>query len=443
MKAKILIPSVLCILSLCFFLMWMSVYSLNHSEESSPAEAQDRWLILLYDDGDFNNGFDALYAFADEAYAHENLDILVMQDNFWSPAMMWQIGTNHEMIPVKFLGEINMADAISLEYFLKYADSRFPGRRVLLCFYDHGGGWWGACIDETNIKKDSNSPVILSPANIRSALEKSRSVDLICFTAPCLMGSIEAAYELRHNTEAYVGSENTSGYCYWLGTIRFICDILNSRPNISNHELAQAIVESTAACSQVNFPDWFRFSYTMAAVRSDKLDNAINAIGELCTAILDNPDDSFILFDQSLGDIRFYANSFADIIDLFEEAIKRCQNPSLWNSFQKAIDSVRQVVLAEAHGSELYGSNGLNVYFPPPPDVSFSMFYGDIGNSFAHDAGWFEFLKSYRASWPNASVSHTGFIIPQTNGFYPPFYNTRWLKPARRFDPSQKTRDDQ
>jgi len=143
-----------------------------------------------------------------------------------------------------------------------------------------------------------------------------------------------------------------------------------------------------------------------------------------------------------LGDIRFYANSFADIIDLFEEAIKRCQNPSLWNSFQKAIDSVRQVVLAESHGPELYGSNGLNVYFPPPPDVSFSMSYGDVGNSFAHDAGWFEFLKSYRASWPNASVSDTGFTIPQTNGFYPPFYNTRWLMPVRRFDPSPKMQGD-
>jgi len=72
--------------------------------------------------------------------------------------------------------------------------------------------------------------------------------------------------------------------------MRFICDILNIRPNINNHELAQAIVESTTACSQINIPDWYGFSYTMAAMKSDKLDNAVNAIGELCTAILDNPD---------------------------------------------------------------------------------------------------------------------------------------------------------
>jgi len=408
----------ICILPLFIILMGMTTHGYTRSGNSGSTEAQNRWLILLYDDGDFNNGYDPLFDFATEAYAHENVDILVLEDNFWSPAVIWQIGANHEMIPQKYLGEVNMADSATLEYFLKFASSRFPGRRTILCFYDHGGGCWGACIDDTNYKKNPTASSILTPAAIRDALEKTKAVDLVCFTAPCLMGSIEVAYELRHNTSAYIGSENLSGYCWWFRTIGFICDTLKSRPDIGNHELAEAIVKSTAANGVHNYPDWFG-SYTMAAVRSDRLDEAVGAIRALSKAALANHAEVFPLLNQALGNIQFYSSRYADVIDLFEEAMKLSRNPSLREAFQLAINSVRQAVLAEAHGPDLPGSNGLNIYFPPPPNIAFSSSYGLYNLAFAHDSGWFELLKTYTASWPLSVAPATKFSIPPTNGLDP------------------------
>ncbi len=438
MRVPLFFRGVVCVLPLWLVLVGMSASGLNAGGNNSSAEGQNRWLLLLYDDGDFDNGFDAVFNFAGEAYPHNNLDVLVLQDNFTSPAMIWQIGPNHQMIPRKYLGEINMASPVSLEYFLKYAHSQYPGRRTILCFYDHGAGCWGACIDETNTKMDPAGPSILSLSGMREALEKTKPVDLICFTAPCLMGSLEAAYELRRQTEAYVGSENLSGYIIWMGTIRFICDTLKNHPDIDNNELAQAVVSTSAANFRQLDPAGFERNYTLAAVRCDDLDNAISAIRELTAAILGSQDESFLLLDQALGDTRIFYYSYADIIDLFEEAIKRCQNPSLRSSFQAAADAVRRAVLAEFHGAELQGSNGLNVYFPPPPNIGFSTRYGNSGIAFAQDSGWFDFLNAYRMSRPMTTPPETLIPILQTDGlFLPPLGDeksipVRWINPARK-----------
>jgi hypothetical protein len=438
MRVTLFFRRVVCILPLCLVLVGLSASGLNPDGSNSLAEGQNRWLLLLYDDGDFNNGFDAVYSFASEAYAHNNLDVLVLQDNFTSPAMIWQIGPNHQMIPRKYLGEINMASPVILEYFLRYAHSQYPGRRTILCFYNHGGGCWGACIDETNTMLDPTAPSILSLSGMRDALEKTKPVDLICFTAPCLMGSLEAAYELRRQTEAYVGSENTSGYIIWMGTIRFICDTLKNHPDIDNNELAQAVVSTSAATYRQLDPASFERWYTLSAVRCDDLDNAISAIRELTAAILGSQDESFSLLDQALEDIRIYSSSYADIVDLFEEAIKRCQNPSLRSSFQAAADAVRRAVLAEFHGAELPGSNGLNVYFPPPPNVGFSTKYGDSGISFAQDSGWFDFLNAYRMSRPMNTPLETLIPILQTDGLFLPPFGTDKSVPVRWIDPAKK-----
>ncbi|HEX9902357.1 MAG TPA: clostripain-related cysteine peptidase [Acidobacteriota bacterium] len=438
MRLPLLFRGIVCVLALCLVMAGMSASGINSGGNSPQAEAPNRWLLLLYDDGDFDNGFDALYAFASEAYAHTYLDVLVLQDNFTSPAMIWQIGSSHQLIPRKYLGEINMASPLSLEYFLKYAHSRYPDRRTILCFYDHGAGCWGACIDETNTTMDPTGPSILSLSGMRQALEKTKPVDLICFTAPCNMGSLEAAYELRRQTEAYVGSENTSGYVIWFGTIRFICDTLKNHPDIDANELAQAVVANSAADYRQYDPAGFEKYFTLSAVRCDDLDNAISSIRELTAAILGSQDESFSLLDQALGDIRIYSTYYADIIDLFEEAMKRCQNPFLRSSFQSAADAVRGAIMAKFYGAELPGSNGLNVYFPPPPNVGFSTGYGKLGISFAQDSGWFDFLNAYRMSRPMNTPLETLIPILQTDGlFLPPLgaeklIPVRWINPARK-----------
>jgi hypothetical protein len=335
-----------------------------------------------------------------------------------------------------------MGDAATLEYFLKFVHDRYPGRRTILCFYNHGAGCWGACIDQNTYDKNPQSPTVLTLAEMREALEKTRSVDLICFTAPCLMGNIEAAYELRHNTEVLIGSENFSGYILWMGSIRPLCDTLKSRPDISNYELAQEIVRSTEACSQQYDSVGFDKNYTLSAVRSDRMSAVAEAISELSAVVLANRDEAFALFNQALGNIRFFSY-LADVIDLFEETMKRCQNPTLRESFQRAIDAVRRAILAEAHGAELVGCNGLNIYFPPPPNVAFSPYYATYGIAFAQDAGWFDLLQAYQESWPGAFQQERRIPIPRTSGLEFPLSGADKSVPFRWINLARKGRVDQ
>ncbi len=435
---KFIRPLVLALSLFPILLGTAAAYALTRGAGRSPAEGQDRWLLLLYDDGDFTNGYDPLFDFAAEAFAHENLDILVLADNFYSPAVIWRIGANHEIIPQKFLGEINMADSANLEYFLKFAADRFPNRRTILCFYDHGGGWQGACIDETNSAINPKEPTILAPASIRSALEKAHAVDLICFTAPCNMGSIEAAYELRRNTAVYIGSEDTSGYVYWFGTIQLICETLKSRPAIDNYELATAIVRSTAANTELYWPQSFH-NYTMSAARSDRLDAAGLAIRALSTAALNARGEAFPAMNQALGDIRYYGADLADVIDIFDKALERCQSPSLREAFRRAGDAVRQAVIFEMHPAELPGSNGLNIYFPPPPDSFLNGLYNFYASAFPGDSGWFALLEAYYDSWPGASRAASQSVsLPRTNGFYPVLSGEEKAIRIRRTHPGKR-----
>jgi hypothetical protein len=402
-----------------WLLIGLFVFGVGWSNEANLGLAENRWLLLLYDDADFG-GFDPIVDFAAEAYSHENLDVLILEDNHNSPAMIWQVGPRHELTPRKYLGEIDMSSPASLEYFLKYAHNRFPNRRTILCFYDHGAGWWGACLDETSRKTEAGafSLAMLTPWEMRTALEKTMPVDLICFTAPCLMGSLEAAYELRQNYEAWVGSENFSGYIYWYGCIGFVCDMLKNRPGLGAQELAQEILNFTAT----NFSKYnaFEKNYTMAAVRGDRLAEAVEAVRELSTSLLANWGEAFSLLDQALTETLTFGDTFADVIGLFEEMMERCQNPALKESLRRAAETVRQTLIAEAHGREMSGANGLNIYFPLPFLEQLDPVYGGPDLAFTRDTAWFEVLNAYRIS-KSFGLEPTGcFRISRGDGFYPP-----------------------
>ena len=43
-----------------------------------------------------------------------------------------------------------MGDYQTLSYFINYGKQNYPADRYLLWIYNHGGGWKGACMDDTN-----------------------------------------------------------------------------------------------------------------------------------------------------------------------------------------------------------------------------------------------------------------------------------------------------
>ena len=261
---------------------------IQSDEEITPAPKK-AWTFLLYDDADFTEAYDPLNDFSKLVSSDSKINYLVLQDGNKAKADYYQIGEKHEKIVLKNLDEINMGDKSTLENFLNFAKKYFPAERYIVAFYDHGGGWQGACWDVTN-QSDN-----LTPAEMNEALENNGGVDLVLFTAPCLMGSIESAYQLRKSAKYYIGSEDLSGFVFWNGMLDKFDAFLKNNIAITSNDLAKEII---VLHNQYKHVYGYGASITMSALDLSKMSNLIVSLNKVTKYYLDNID-KFNLISQA------------------------------------------------------------------------------------------------------------------------------------------------
>ena len=389
----------------------------QEEEYDIPITAK-KWAFLLYDDSEFE-GFDPLNDFVDEACSNENLNILVLQDsNYYNPRI-WYIDEDHQKQQLKNMQEVNMGDYQTLRDFLDYAKSKCPAEKYILSFYDHGSGWEGACIDDT-----SNHDR-LTMDEIQGALTDAGGVDMVCFSAPCLMGALESVYELRNCTEVYIGSEEISGYIWWWYPVRDICETLKQNPDITILELAEIIIQSIY---QHSF-DWRSYSnadLTMSAIRTDKIREVIRAVDSLSNDLTNQMNESYSLFNVVYSNVLSLGyGRFLDAYDLFEKCHSSTSNAALRSKLERVMQALSDAVFAECHGTNMENAHGLSIYFPDFSQYGYKTFYGDpsYGLDFSADTHWDEFLDAYLDMFSPSTVQQREDTptpyIPDTDGFCP------------------------
>jgi clostripain len=340
---------------------------------------------------------------AEEAYSAENLDVIVLQDNYSGPACLWHIDENHNKIPLKEMGEVNMGDYQTLKEFINYSKNHYPAERYLVSMYDHGGGWKGACRDDT----DNSDHLTMD--EMQKAFTETGGIDIICFTAPCLMGAVESAYELRNCVDVYIGSEELSGFVYWFDVIDDICDLLNEKISLSNAEIGKKIIQlidENLDSSEIK--EYWRTweTVTMSAIDSSAMDNVSKYVDKLAKDLLYKINEKrFSRFRIKI--IHYLTQSFAKFremeftsstLDLYDFA-KKC---SLFFAFDRTINlnaknlmkSIDEAVIANINGIKYPRAHGLTIYFP----LFKILYYSDYTGSdldFANDTYWDEFLESY------------------------------------------------
>lgn len=364
--------------------------SLSTSTTDGVVDDTVEWTYMFYDDADFSNAYDPLEDFSKDAFSGENLHVLVLQDTNKGPATLWHIDENHEKTALEELGEVNMGDYRTLKDFIKYSKEHFPAKRYLLAMYDHGGGWMGACTDVT----DNGW---LTMHEIHRALFENGGIDIICFTAPCLMGSLEAVYELRDVVDVYVGSEELSGFIYWWDTVHDLCDILNNETALTNYEIGRKIID-VIDTRYVNNVLYGR-TLTMSAIRTDKIADVAAAVDQLSQDFL-NP--LRLLSYRAIRSARAHAFQLAkageeDDYSLFD-LYGFLENLQGFKNCETVKDTLDQAILAECHGSKQEGCHGLSIYFPDTiMTYGQTILYRDEGEAldFAIDTNWDEFLILY------------------------------------------------
>lgn len=350
-------------------------------------QSENKWTWLFYDDADFYNAYDPLRDFAKEAYSGENLDVIVLQDTRYGPAKIWYITENHEQEFIEEWGEVDMGASQTLQDFLEYGKTNYPANRYILSMYDHGNAWKGACVDDTN-------GGWLTMNDMQQAISNTSGVDIICFTAPCLMGALESVYELRDCLDLYVGSEEYSGFILWFTVIEKMCDLFNQQPDTELDIIGEQIINFIDENEHIEGSETF----TMSAVKTDFMDSIASELNDLITSIELNFEDSFELVWSIYRTVeKFGSGSFIDFYDFLDEYYQKETNLIIKEKLSNIINLLSATIIAQCHGTKYTGANGLTIYFPDPLrwdyDESYDSF--DYGLDFTTDTFWNELLHKY------------------------------------------------
>ncbi len=384
------------------------------------------WSYLFYNAADFTPGYDPSLDFSREMYEHENAYVIMLRDVHANNADRCNGGLNlrpgdasagifrvmEDKVELqKDLGEVNMGQSATLSDFITYAKTYFPAERYVLAFYDHGGGYLGSCSDNTD-----NDWLYMDEK--RAAFEQSGGVDMILFTAPCLMASLEAMYEVRQHTDVYIGSENLSGFCYWSGTLNDVRDLMQTDPGLPTLDLAAAIVRilNNYGCEQYGGRD----SMTFSAVRSDRLDELVAAADELAGYYIDHEDRFAAFFDGHYDTVQTFENYNMDLDSLALRLKEVEADPVLWEISDRLREALAAAVVAEVHGPEVSVAGGVAIFCPKKRGgVKFDKTqYGR--NQFARDTRWGDILSSYYTG--QTSQVNLNQILAEHNGLHPSFF---------------------
>ncbi|OGS42937.1 MAG: hypothetical protein A3K76_02225 [Euryarchaeota archaeon RBG_13_57_23] len=208
-----------------------SVQAVVSDEPISDAE----WTVMVYLDADNTlevNGFQDL-AEMEKVGSTAGVNVIVLFDGYTSfVGSHWFYiapGSDHilddgtikcdcaEIAPDhKCPGELNMGDGATLEYFINTAVDYCPADNYMLDLWDHGGGWWAICVDDSSFLPSGKADR-MEMDEVRSAITATGvHLGIIAYDA-CFMGMVEVAYENRGLADYMVASITTmpgTGYNY-------------------------------------------------------------------------------------------------------------------------------------------------------------------------------------------------------------------------------------
>ena len=348
--------SITFLIILCAVMFSAQGLNLKYHTDNVECLESKAWTTLYYIDNDYENPSynDPIeQLFIDGIASNDNVNVVIIQDSIDTPAFLYYIDEDHNKILLEELGEMNMGDYQTLSYFIDCGKQNYQADRYLLWVYNHGGGWKGACMDDTN-----NDP-LLTMDDFQKALTETGGVDIISFFA-CLMSSLESVYELRELVDVYVGSEDIAHAVWWDGICGDTNQLLTDNPGLSNDDIGTQIVDFYEIQGNP-----MSYALTASAIKADKTEALVNSIDALGQSFIGN-------WRQCKNDVKAaHENTFllADLhglAEVFEIYDLKDFIENLPDSREKTavIDAFEEAVIHEVHGRFRKETHGLSIFFP-------------------------------------------------------------------------------
>jgi hypothetical protein len=314
------------------------------------------------------------------------------------------------------LGEQNMGDPRTFINYTTWAVDSYPAEHYLVVFWDHGGGWYGVCWDDT----DSDYLDLDNVSEGLSALSAhlGRPVDVVGFDA-CLMAGIEILYQIRGLCDVACTSGTTEPNEGW--PYDWILPALAMKPRMTPRELAVEITEdyvnsytdgkpdpadtvlaTMSAWDMARVPRLFEL-WDQLSMRLAMKALTYNAYIREVRALTEGYDPAHVVF----LDVTNYP--LYDVYDFCDHFLRPAGGPFfeyvLDPGLSQNLNDIKLVFMAariaERHGPRYPDGYGLTAYFPSgdngivpgTPRTQYDARYDNI--DFSRALYWDEFLRAY------------------------------------------------
>ncbi len=388
---------------------------------AGPSTDTAEWTIMVYLDGDNNLQADALNDLAEMEVVGSvgGVNVIVMMDTYDAfEGTHWyfiEAGSDHvnveeginacecEAIAGECPGELNMGDPATLTYFLKTAVAYAPADHYMLDLWDHGGGWWGVCYDDSSISETGYKDRLIMD-EVANAVEASGvHLDIIGYDA-CFMGMLEVAYENRNVADYMVASITTVPGFGWdyTGLLNSIQALDEKTPEAVSIATVDAYIASYKICAGSGIAG---YPYVSASVfdLSKVSDLATYGIDPLAEALLDLADDYYLRgaiesSESQTPQLQFMGEQFPFVDIGWFVTLMADKIPDLEalcdNTFTLLDEAVVHVSSVTSDSGGVLDTYGMSIYFTCSWDKLYEN-YLTSNLDLVDDTLWDEFLFAF------------------------------------------------
>jgi len=392
------------------------------------------WTVMVYMSADNNLEPDGIHDLneMESVGSTDEVNIVVQFDRNpgydgsngnWTGTKRFYITKDNDMSTIASrelsdLGEQNMGDPQTFINYTTWTVDHYPAQHYLVVFWDHGGGWYGVCWDDTD--QD-----YLNLDNVSDGLRGlsdhlGRPVDVVGFDA-CLMAGIEILYQIRGLCDVACTSGTTEPNEGW--PYDWILPALAMKPSMTPREFAveitndyvnsytdgkpdpaDTVLATMSAWDMSRVPRLFEL-WNQLSMRLAMKALTYNAYIREVRSLTEGYDPAHVVF----LDVTNYP--LYDVYDFCDHFLKPLGGPFFGYVLDPGVtQNLKDLQLifmaariAERHGPRYPDGYGLTAYFPSgnnsvaagTPKTQYDARYDNI--DFSRDTYWDDFLRAYYA----------------------------------------------
>ncbi len=398
------------------------------------AATAKQWTVMVYMSADNNLEPDGVHDLNEMESVGSTTDVNILaqfdrspdfdaSNGDWTGTKRFYVTKDNDMSTISSqevadLGEQNMGDPGTFINFTTWAADMYPARQYLVVFWDHGGGWYGVCWDDTDSDYLNLDNVSEGLSGLAEHL--GRPVDIVGFDA-CLMAGIEILYQIRGLCHIAVTSGTTEPNEGW--PYNWILPSLAMKPSMTPRDLAveitndyvdsysdgkddpaDTVLATMSAWDMAKAPRLFEL-WNHVSMRLAMKALTYNAYIREVRSLTEGYDPAHVVFldvtNYPLYDMYDFCNHFLEPAGgpFFQYALDPGLKQDL-GDFKVAFMVAR---VAERHGPRYPDGYGLTAYFPSgdngvvpgTPRTQYDARYDSI--DFSRALFWDDFLKAYFA----------------------------------------------